>query len=356
MRNDIHILQDQVNHLYASIEALRNGQPFPVPNQDQESYPIHPALAQSDPYRSNLPPPQPHESQPRFHGPTSSAFSFDVARSSLQTMGITGTEIAEGNFNDEDSLAGQPRAPTAPMTTHQNKDPLWKISRDEAIRLCRVYEEEMGLMYPILDMEKTIFQANKLFEFTEAATKSGLINLYKAGPDRLGNDHDGDILRMVLATALIVEGEGQSDLGTELYESCREVIASRLSGPVEIQGLIFLVLMVSNDQLVIVLSHSSSLQADYHFQQDEEASAHRILSLASRQCLEIGLHRRESLMKVVPNTEERSWAIKLFWSIYVLDRRWGFGTGMPFALQDDIIDPSLPEPVSYDAYWACTSH
>jgi len=38
--------------------------------------------------------------------------------------------------------------------------------------------------------------------------------------------------------------------------------------------------------------------------------------------------------------------IKLFWSIYVLDRRWSFGTGMPFALQDADIDPLLPEPVS----------
>ena len=47
-----------------------------------------------------------------------------------------------------------------------------------------------------------------------------------------------------------------------------------------------------------------------------------------------------------PDVEERSWAIKLFWSIYVLDRRWSFGTGMPFALQDADIDPLLPEPVS----------
>ena len=51
-------------------------------------------------------------------------------------------------------------------------------------------------------------------------------------------------------------------------------------------------------------------------------------------------------MEAFPNEEERSWAIKLFWSIYVLDRRWSFGTGMPFALQDTDIDPQLPEPVS----------
>jgi len=91
------------------------------------------------------------------------------------------------------------------------------------------------------------------------------------------------------------------------------------------------------------------LQAEYNFQQDEEVSASRILSIATRQAIEIGLHRRQTLLEVFPNVEERSWALRLFWSIYVLDRRWSFGTGMPFALQDADIDPKLPEPVSANA-------
>ena len=88
------------------------------------------------------------------------------------------------------------------------------------------------------------------------------------------------------------------------------------------------------------------MQSEYHFQQDEEVQAYRINGLASRMCIEIGLHRGETLFKRFNNDEERSWAIKLFWSIYVLDRRWSMGTGMPFAVQDTDIDPSLPEPVS----------
>ena len=79
---------------------------------------------------------------------------------------------------------------------------------------------------------------------------------------------------------------------------------------------------------------------------DEEAQAYRVIGLAARLCLELGLHRREVLVKTFTTGEECSWMIKLFWSIYVLDRRWSFGTGMPFALQDADIDPLLPEPVS----------
>lgn len=47
---------------------------------------------------------------------------------------------------------------------------------------------------------------------------------------------------------------------------------------------------------------------------------------------------------------DRSETILLFWSIYVLDRRWSFGTGMPFALQDSDIDPQLPKPEERSPY------
>lgn len=50
-------------------------------------------------------------------------------------------------------------------------------------------------------------------------------------------------------------------------------------------------------------------------------------------------------MKTITNENDRANAIKLFWSVYVMDRRWSFGIGMPFVIQDHDLDPSLPEPV-----------
>lgn len=87
-------------------------------------------------------------------------------------------------------------------------------------------------------------------------------------------------------------------------------------------------------------------QAIYHFHCDEEALAWRLIGQVARMCIELGLHRRDSFFKSITDEEERSSVLRLFWSIYVLDRRWSFGTGMPFALQDADIDPNLPEPVS----------
>ena len=257
MNAHIQALQEQVNDLYANLNALRNGNQYHgLPGNGQDPFPLHPALAQPEPssvYGNSITPPQPQGSQPRFQGPTSSAFSFDVARSSLQTMGITTPEAPEDGGLNEDELTQRdsprsiqpplPLAPMAHMTVHPKKDPIWRLGKEEALRLCRLYEEEMGIMYPMLDMERTMTQANKLFTFTEAATRSGLMNPHMSGADKLANN-DVNILKMVLSTALIVEGEGQSELGSALYESVREAFESRLSGPVEVKGLILLVLVV----------------------------------------------------------------------------------------------------------------
>jgi hypothetical protein len=43
----------------------------------------------------------------------------------------------------------------------------------------------------------------------------------------------------------------------------------------------------------------------------------------------------------------------LFWCIYVLDRKWSFGTGLPFAIQDTDMDTNLPEPGASTPYLTC---
>lgn len=82
----------------------------------------------------------------------------------------------------------------------------------------------------------------------------------------------------------------------------------------------------------------------YHFHQDDEVLAWRVIGLAARKCFELGLHRRETYTAFA-ESEEQGTAVRTFWSVYVLDRRWSFGTGLPFALQDADIDPNLPKPV-----------
>ena len=60
----------------------------------------------------------------------------------------------------------------------------------------------------------------------------------------------------------------------------------------------------------------------------------------------MGLNRSDIIPRMFADAEEAKWAVRLFWVIYYLDRRYSFGTGMPFAMQDTDIDEQLPKAVS----------
>ena len=140
MSSQIATLQQQVNELYAHLNSLRNPQ----------SYPVHTPLGQLDnsgAYRTSFSPPQSRASHPQFQGPTSSAFNLDVAKSSLQTMDITQPEVqVDAVSSDIDPALGssqhQQQAPVAAMINSPHKDPLWQLSKDSAIRYCRIYDDE----------------------------------------------------------------------------------------------------------------------------------------------------------------------------------------------------------------------
>ncbi|KAF2764633.1 fungal transcriptional regulatory protein [Teratosphaeria nubilosa] len=368
MAAQVETLQEHVSLLYHDLSALRAqlGQPPPPPMQlpvavtpsappqaqmqpaqQQGNSAIDPSLQGYPSHRQSLSMSQTSpganrrssQSQNTFRGPTSDQFNFGVAKSSLQTMGITGQEGAEESGNSHINTAdpspdGSPRLRARGQlmqTYHADKDPLWQISQEEAMRLCRVYEDEMGLMYPVLDVNKVVAYAANLYRFMEAAHRSGLMQLGMPGSDAIDDD-DTNILKVVLATAMTVEASGRSEMGKRLYEYVQPSIETLTLGNVGIKGIRLL-----------------TLAATYEFQRDNEGTSWRIIGLTARLCIELGLHRRETYDAMTDDTE-RSETILLFWSIYVLDRRWSLGTGMPFALQDADIDPNLPKPEDRSPY------
>lgn len=62
----------------------------------------------------------------------------------------------------------------------------------------------------------------------------------------------------------------------------------------------------------------------------------------------MGLHRCDTWLRtggIFPGDLERSWAVNLFWCIYVFDKEFSFETGLPFGMRDSDMDSSLPESV-----------
>lgn len=249
MNASIQSLQKQVDKLYSNLSALhtsqesngfpRQGPPYPHPPSLTESPTSQPS------YQSSI---SPRGKHPRFQGPTSSAFNFDVANSSLQTMGITEVDVPdERELNTEkNSLVSPSRTQPAiaPMVAlPPPEDPIWKIPKDEAIRLCRVYEEEIGITCPMFDIETCISQASRLSSFPERAARAGLLIQGFSGSNDVTID-DINILKLIYANTLTVEGCGLSELGAMLFESVRKSSQNQLWEPVDSKGLILLVLVV----------------------------------------------------------------------------------------------------------------
>lgn len=281
MSQHISMLQEQVNTLWENLNAMRlqisNGQAMAQQMPQQQLTPIDPSLQasaysshqhrgsgsftdmQASPGASNMamsprvarPKSHSQSQQPSFRGPTSSAFQFGVAKNSLETMGITSQADGEINGNAGAGARTTEATPEPPGTNGQfvptlvtDKDPIWSIPKDEALRLCRVYEDEMGLMYPVIDVEKVIAHATGLYRFIEAAYRTGLMRQGLPGADAI-EDEDTNILKLMLATALTVEACGRSELGQRLFEYVQPAIDNMLLGNAGIKGVRLLTMAVS---------------------------------------------------------------------------------------------------------------
>jgi hypothetical protein len=158
-------------------------------------------------------------------------------------MGYQGLNVDEGILTREPTPNASPPGTLAVTGGNPSRDPIWALSKDEMVRLCHVYEEEMGIMYPILNIEQVIIHGTNLYKFIDAAIRTGLAN--PAAPKGI-RDEQSCVLKMILAISTVVEGNGQSEIGYRLFESVREAADRYLhSETIEITSLPFLVLIVS---------------------------------------------------------------------------------------------------------------
>lgn len=217
-------MQEQIALLSSAVHSLTNSGALPHPDTN-----------------TTQPHPQPQTWTRRlssakealtFQGPTTSAFSFDLAKSSLQQRGVIG--VVDGDDEDADGdLTQEPSPmPSPPSPARDSVDPLWMIGESEALRLCRVYEEEMGIMYPVLEVEELLGQVHVLYG--DGGLDGGILE-----------EGDVHVLRIVLACALAAEASGGSELAVRLFESVRVVADDCVWGAPDINRIIFLTLVVS---------------------------------------------------------------------------------------------------------------
>jgi len=144
-------LQEQVDNLYSNLNALRNGDGMAFPPSSERSMslsqpPVPQPISPTNRYR-------PTQKHPSFRGPTSSAFSLDVAKNTLHNMGYQ--SLGEEMMTQDPTPVGSPPG-IQQLAGNPCRDAIWALSKEEMVRLCRVYEEEMGIMYPVINIEELI--------------------------------------------------------------------------------------------------------------------------------------------------------------------------------------------------------
>jgi hypothetical protein len=325
-------LQEHVDSLVNSMNSLRQETARHPPLQDRVLPPLS-AGATPSPSASTKPS-LPYRVPSFFNGPTSIAFTVDVAKNTLHNMGYSG----EGSGNEDSGGGTQPDASPhaspllAPVPSGSfppgPADPIWEFDEAEMMRLLQVYHEEVDVMYPVASMGPVLEHIKYLCSWMDTGRRTGVIP--SPGLEAVLSDPKTLLLKVILCCALVVAEHGNSAKAGRVYDSIQPIVDKMLmSSPADVTKLSFL-----------------ALCAGYRYLSNDEILAWRLIGQVARLCLELGLHRREGLQKITDPQTRRD-ALHTFWSAYVLDRRWSFSTGLPFVCHDDKIDPKLPYPVGY---------
>lgn len=233
MRSHITSLQHQVDSLFSSLNTFRRHLSDSYPSPEASHAPTHCGrLSPVCPAPSFSPSPGRRKFLNRSYGPISNEDGFEGADSTLQTMEIAQESTIDENIAQNDDTATL----SPPSNAHPNSsdDPMWLISRQEAIRLCTVYEEEIGIMYPLFEIEAIIDSVHKLWAYFE----SGFDSAFGRMPGRYTvNDDDVNLVKVVLAAGLVLEGNGQSQLGQRIFESLRPAVTEKFWDPADIKGI-----------------------------------------------------------------------------------------------------------------------
>ncbi|KAJ5493292.1 hypothetical protein N7539_002038 [Penicillium diatomitis] len=267
---------------------------------------------------------------PTYVGPTSAEFGLRQHQSSLNPP-----ESAYDTDEDE------PVSNSAGRSSMPHPGSGVSLHLEEVLRLLEVYEDLVGVMYPCVDMESVRVYAQDYYR------SHGIITTSTDDlQDQSSEDQDWffardiQVLKLLLATALLAESHGRSELAAQLADSVEDHFAPR-----------FKVAEVDMKEILIM-----TLLSIFHSYRDDEVISWRMTRIATSACMELGLHRQETWRQtggVFPGELAWRWAMRLFWCVYVLDRKWSFGSGLPFGMQDTDIDTNIPEPGHSTPYLAC---
>lgn len=177
---------------------------------------------------------------PTYVGPTSAEFGL-VQQPRPFPNG--GNDDVGDDRNDEDldllSAAPSPE-PACWGDTRSSGDPLNDLGVEETLRLLQVYEDAVGVMYPCVDLHSVRSYAVEYYQSPSPTRPSPA-----ASDQDWFHARDIQLLKILLATALVVESHGRSERAAQLADSVEDRFASRLKiAEVDMKEILILTLLV----------------------------------------------------------------------------------------------------------------
>lgn len=223
------------------------------------------------------------------------------------------------------------------------------VSPDEAecAKLLRIYSDEVYVLYPYL-------HPPRIWRTHEYLWKQSLL----VSPDDLGRNGEAKLsvalvfvcyaLGRCTGSSRMDNADGAQSAGWSLYSVAMDIVRSSLdissSSAVSLDGLQLLATMVSVRACIMLSLYTDSMKVVYLFRLDALDKAERVLAQAISSAHILGLHSR-SFYKAL-NVFDDEMYTRVWWSIYILDRRLSLESGRPFLIQDANVDSRLPLDLS----------
>jgi hypothetical protein len=253
-RSYIAQLREDINGLQQQIAALTSTMHSFIDNQTRRAggtrSPPSPRLA-SPAYTATADHKSKEPVQPKFIGHTRSAFSFNIAETSMTRMGISNIESSRtGTSSQSTSRGSTPELETRPrsLSLSASEDPLMRISVDEAIRLVGIYEDEIQSVHPIIETNDLIKIVPQILHFAKTA---GQVSTKTSSCD----EKDVFMLRIAIATAVLCESHGRNEVSDRLVIAVKEGVG-RISNDKE--------LVIRDIQIMGMLVRPSILDRNDH--------------------------------------------------------------------------------------------
>ncbi|KAJ5092651.1 hypothetical protein NUU61_007521 [Penicillium alfredii] len=275
---------------------------------------------------------------PTFSGETSLSHNLTVVEGRLEQMGMgyTGGGSTSPNHHTGSRLTPSPNLRDHPMERRagsviHNSLEAHGITPDRELwdRLICNFRDEVHILVPFLHLPSLQEAYADVWERLSHCR-------HNIQPDGLHCVRVAHIL-LCLANGRCVESsrsdreDRQYSAGWRFYSAAREIFGDLLDGFHQCSNQIL------SMQTVV-------LMVIYLFRLDAHESAEKLLALTISHIHHLGLQRRRAVDSMALFESEMS--RRLWWCVYLLDRRLAIETGRPFLIQDVNVDVGLPRNMS----------